>query len=113
MTETVAAAPVETRWSMFRRGFWVNLLNPKAIVFFLAFLPQFVDVARPAAAQFFVLGVVFVMLEWVAIAAYAYMGSHLRQWFSAPARRRLFNRICGALLGFAGVGLLLSRRSAG
>ena len=103
----------KTLWLLAKQEFWVAAGNPKAILIFTAFLPQFVDVARPAAAQFFVLGVVFVMLEWVAIAAYAYMGSHLRQWFSAPARRRLFNRICGALLGFAGVGLLLSRRSAG
>ena len=44
--EKVAALRNEPAWSMFRRGLWVNLLNPKAIVFFLAFMPQFI---RPAS----------------------------------------------------------------
>ena len=37
---------------MFRRGLWVNLLNPKAIVFFLAFLPQFIRPADPLLPQY-------------------------------------------------------------
>ncbi len=37
----------ESHWSMMRRGFWVNLLNPKAIVFFLAFIPQFIRLDQP------------------------------------------------------------------
>ena len=44
--ESVAALRNEPAWSMFRRGLWVNLLNPKAIVFFLAFLPQFIRLDR-------------------------------------------------------------------
>ena len=95
-----------------RQEFTTAISNPKAILIFTAFLPQFVDMARPAASQFLVLGSAFLVLEWVAIAAYAYMGSHLRQWFSAPARKRAFNRSCASLLGCAGVGLLLSRRGA-
>ncbi|GLS14570.1 LysE family translocator [Hydrogenophaga electricum] len=86
--------------------------NPKAILIFTAFLPQFVDPARPSLPQFAVLGALFLLLEWVAIAAYAYIGSHLRRWFSAPHRQRLFNRLCGSLLGVAGVGLLAARRGS-
>src|SRR5699024_9661461 len=40
-------AAVESGFSMFRRGLWVNLINPKAIVFFLAFMPQFIRPAEP------------------------------------------------------------------
>ena len=93
-----------------RQEFFVAAGNPKAILIFTAFLPQFVDTSEPAASQFFTLGTVFLVLEWVAIAAYAFMGSHLRKWFTVPKRQQIFNRICASLLGAAGVGLLVARR---
>jgi threonine/homoserine/homoserine lactone efflux protein len=86
--------------------------NPKAILIFTAFLPQFVSTDQPSALQFATLVALFLALEWVAIAAYAYMGSHLRKWFSVPRRRQVFHRVCGSLLGAAGARNLLSRRSA-
>lgn len=94
-----------------KQEFWVAAGNPKAILIFTAFLPQFIEVGQPAAPQFAVLGGLFLMLEWVAIAAYAYIGSHLGRWFAAPRRRQLFNRACGSLLGLAGLGLLTARRA--
>ena len=108
----LAAILQAAAWLLARQEFLVAAGNPKAILIFTAFLPQFVDMGRPVASQFLVLGSAFLVLEWLAIAAYAYMGSHLRQWFSAPARKRAFNRSCASLLGCAGVGLLLSRRGA-
>ncbi|MEI2415656.1 LysE family translocator [Orrella sp. JC864] len=99
-------------WRLARQEFMVAAGNPKAILIFTAFLPQFVNPAEAAAPQFALLGALFLVLEWVAIAAYAYMGSHLGKWFAVPARRRLFNRICAGLLGAAGGGLLLSRKAA-
>src|SRR5690606_17586846 len=63
-----------------RQEFLVAAGNPKAILIFTAFLPQFVDPARPSLPQFAMLGSLFLLLEWVAIAAYACMGSHLRRW---------------------------------
>lgn len=95
-----------------RQEFWVAAGNPKAILIFTAFLPQFVDIAEPATSQFFVLGAIFLVLEWVAIAAYACIGSHLRKWFSEPKRQQIFNRICASLLGAAGLGLLVARRTS-
>lgn len=47
--------PREGRFAMIRRGFWVNVLNPKAIVFFLAFVPQFIRLDQPAIAQYVIL----------------------------------------------------------
>ncbi|WP_237183385.1 hypothetical protein [Pollutimonas thiosulfatoxidans] len=67
--------------------------------------------SKPAGPQFAILGLLFLGLEWIAIAAYAYIGSHLRSWFAVPERQRAFNRICASLLGTAGVGLLVARRS--
>lgn len=93
-----------------RQEFLLAAGNPKAILIFTAFLPQFVDPSGNVGFQFFVLGVLFLILEWVAIAGYAYFGSVLRHWFSRPSMRRLFNRACSVLLASAGVGLLLARR---
>jgi threonine/homoserine/homoserine lactone efflux protein len=45
--------------------------NPKAILIFTAFLPQFIDVSTPATSQFAELGAIFLALEWIATAAYA------------------------------------------
>ncbi len=93
-----------------RQEFLLAAGNPKAILIFTAFLPQFVDPAGSVGYQFLILGVLFLMLEWVAIAGYAFFGKALRHWFSRPSMHRLFNRVCAGLLGSAGVGLLLARR---
>ncbi|HEX5737044.1 MAG TPA: LysE family translocator [Hydrogenophaga sp.] len=102
----------KSTFALAQQEFLVAAGNPKAILIFTAFLPQFIDISKPATPQFVVLGAIFLTLEWIAIAAYAYMGGHLRRWFSQPKRQRLFNRACGSLLGMAGIGLLAARRSA-
>ncbi|QTP58303.1 LysE family translocator [Billgrantia antri] len=93
-----------------RQEFLLAAGNPKAILIFTAFLPQFVDPAGHVVLQFTVLGALFLLLEWVAIVGYAYVGAFLRHLFSRPAMRRLFNRGCASLLASAGVGLLVARR---
>lgn len=104
--------PFPGLWALAKQEFLVAAGNPKAILIFTAFLPQFVSAAEPSLPQFAMLGALFLVLEWIAIAAYAYMGSHMRKWFSAPHRQQTFNRVCGSLLGVAGVGLLAARRNA-
>lgn len=99
-------------FALAKQEFLVAAGNPKAILIFTAFLPQFIDVSKPVTSQFATLGAIFLAQEWIAIAAYAYVGSHLRRWFSHPKRQKLFNRTCGTLLGMAGIGLLAARRSA-
>lgn len=84
--------------------------NPKAILIFTAFLPQFITPSAPIFGQFLVLGIAFLLLEFVAIFLYACFGHFLRHWFSRPAMRQLFNRGCATLLGLAGLGLLASGR---
>lgn len=103
-------APKANLLGLGRQEFLVAAGNPKAILIFTAFLPQFVDPTQPMVAQFAVLGGLFLVLEWVAIVIYGYMGVHMRRWFSAPRSRRLFNRSCGVLLGGAGAGLLAAHR---
>ena len=109
--EAESAAPAVGLMQLARQEFLVAAGNPKAILIFTAFLPQFVNPAQPMAQQFAVLGVLFLALEMAAIAIYSWMGTHLRRWFAQPRGKRIFNRSCAGLLASAGLGLLLSRRT--
>lgn len=93
-----------------RQEFLLAAGNPKAILIFTAFLPQFVDPAAAVAPQFLLLGACFLLLEWLAIGLYAAAGRLLNKGLTKPSWQRGFNRLCATLLGSAGLGLLLSKR---
>jgi threonine/homoserine/homoserine lactone efflux protein len=106
---TAATAPVGVL-ALARQEFLVAAGNPKAILIFTAFLPQFVDSTQAVTPEFAVLGALFLCLEWIAISAYAYMGLHMRRWFAEPRGKRIFNRCCAGLLSGAASVLLMARR---
>lgn len=93
-----------------RQEFLVAMGNPKAILLFTAFLPQFVDHSAPIGGQFAQLGAMFLALECIAIGLYCYMGIHARRLFARPSGKRLFNRTCAGLLAGAASFLLVARR---
>lgn len=104
------AAPA-SRWKVFANTYLVTALNPKGIVFFVAFLPQFLDVNAPVAPQLWVLAVTFVVLAAINATLYAvFAGSARRLLTSARAQRR-FNLAGGSLLSAAGVWALLAKRA--
>ena len=98
-------------WALARQEFLVATGNPKAILIFTAFLPQFVVPDQPITPQFALLGALFLALEWIAISLYAYMGLHMRRWFAEPRGKRVFNRCCAGLLSAAAAVLLMARRA--
>ena len=105
--EKVRALSDEPRWSMFRRGLWVNMLNPKAIVFFLAFLPQFIRVDRPLPAQYLIIAATVVVIDIVVMWFFFAVTARSFQRFTRDARgQRVLNRVFGVL--FVAVGLLLA-----
>jgi threonine/homoserine/homoserine lactone efflux protein len=97
-------------WRLSRQECLVAAGNPKAILVFTAFLPQFVDIAKPMLSQFAVLGASFLVLECFAIALYACAGMYLGKWLTRTKVRRWFNRCCGTFLGAIGISFLLVRR---
>ncbi|WP_217183820.1 LysE family transporter [Streptomyces sp. AC495_CC817] len=99
----------EGHWSMIRRGFWVNLLNPKAIVFFLAFIPQFIRLDQPQLPQYLLLIstviVVDVLVMWLFFAAAA---RPFRRLTATARGQRTLNAVFGSLfIAVAGLLLLL------
>lgn len=109
--EDAVSAPANGLLALARQEFLVAAGNPKAILIFTAFLPQFVDPTRAITPQFMLLGVLFLLLEWIAISAYAYMGLHMRRWFAEPRGKRIFNRCCAGLLSAAASVLLMAKRA--
>ncbi|MCM8510734.1 LysE family translocator [Acinetobacter bereziniae] len=101
-----------SKLSLMRHEFIVAGGNPKAILIFTAFLPQFVSSSEPVGEQFLILGVVFIILEIVAISIYAFLGSNLQKLLSTRTAKKMFNRICSGMLGIAGFALLLSKKNA-
>lgn len=95
-------------WQVYRQGVVVNLLNPKTALFFLAFLPQFVDPARGGvAAQILVLGTIFLLLGGCMDLVYALLSGALGGWLR---RRPAFLRRQRYVTG--GVYLLLGAAAA-
>lgn len=97
-------------FALARQEFFVAAGNPKAILIFTAFLPQFVDTSRSIGPQFAILGLLFLALEWVALAAYAFIGLNMQRWLTEPKGKRIFNRGCALLLSGAAALLLMARR---
>ncbi len=94
-----------------RQEFFIAAGNPKAILIFTAFLPQFVSPQLPASSQFLILGSLFLLLEFIAIMLYAWLGLHMKKLLKKPHAKKVFNRMCSSLLASAGIGLLVSQKS--
>ena len=98
--------PPEGAWSMTRRGFWVNLLNPKAIVFFLAFLPQVIRLDQPLLPQYAIFIATTVVIDIIVMwGVFAAAARPFRRVTSTPRGRRALNTVFGLL--FIGVAALL------
>lgn len=98
----------EDRWSMVQRGFWVNLLNPKAIVFFLAFIPQFIKVDQPPLPQYLVLIATVIIIDVVVMWGFFATAAKPFQRVTRTAQgQRVLNIVFGGLFLAVAVLLLL------
>jgi threonine/homoserine/homoserine lactone efflux protein len=102
---TDSAAPPPSHRALARQEFTVAIGNPKAILIFTAFLPQFVAPGA-YAASYLLLGATFLVLETIAIALYALLGARMRTLARDGRAMRWFNRMSGSMM--IGFGLLLA-----
>jgi threonine/homoserine/homoserine lactone efflux protein len=103
-----AAPPPPPRGGFFLQGVLVLLSNPKVLVFFGAFIPQFMDMSRDHVSQVALLGVTFMVIAGMTDAMYALLAGRARLFFSAR-RTRLVSRISGGCMIGGGVWLALTR----
>lgn len=88
-----------THWRTLREGFVVGILNPKALVFFAAVFPQFVDPARGAvSAQLMILGAIFATIAVLSDGTWALVAGTARQWLANSPRRLVQMRIVGGVV---------------
>lgn len=97
-------------WRLFANTYVVTALNPKGMIFFVAFLPQFISPGADVTAQLWVLAITFVVMATVNAALYAVFAASAAKLLSSPRAQRRFRFAGGSLLSAAGVWALLARR---
>jgi len=107
-----SSAHLDSRWKLFGNTWLVTALNPKGMIFFVAFLPQFIDQSHPAVPQLWILSVTFVVLATLNAALYAIFAVSARRLLLSSTAQRRFNIGGGSLLTIAGVWALTARQPA-
>src|SRR5437879_8337839 len=105
--EVRGSAEPRAGWSLFQQGALSALTNPKALLFFTAFLPQFIDPARSLFVQFVIMAGTFAVLEITTEVFIANMAHRINPWLRRAGRR--FNQACGGV--FMAIGVALPLRS--
>ena len=108
---TVAPAAPTSRPRTFANGVVLQVANPKALVFFVALLPQFIDPRGSVLAQVAILGVTSVVIEFFVLLAYGALAGRLTTVAARPRFQTLANRVAGTMLVAAGIGVARLERA--
>lgn len=102
-----------SNWKVFRQGVLTNLFNPKAVLFYVSFLPQFVrPIHGHAQLQLVFLGVTFAVLDLICLMALACSAGHVNPWLTRkPQNARRVRMATGTLLVGLGVRLAFTERN--
>ncbi len=103
--------PPAARHMLFVQGVLTQLANPKAMFFFTALLPQFIDPAGPIAWQFVLLGVTSLLIEFPVLVGYGWVAEQSKQVMQQSRWARWLDQLAGVFLITAGVKLALERRA--
>ena len=112
-SEIIAVKPAATASAgrTFVNGLVLQVANPKALVFFTALLPQFIDPHGSVVGQVAILGVTSVVLEFFVLLAYGAAAGRLTAVAARPRFQTVANRVAGSMLVAAGVGLARVERA--
>ena len=104
-------AKTQSRAHLFKRAVFVNLTNPKSIVFLAALFPQFVMPNQPQVMQYVVLGVTTIVVDIIVMIGYATLAQRIAAWIKGPRQMKALNKVFGSLFMLVGA-LLASARHA-
>lgn len=104
-------ASTQSRRHLFQRAVFVNLTNPKSIVFLAALFPQFIMPQQPQLMQYIVLGVTTIVVDIIVMIGYATLAQRIALWIKGPKQMKALNKIFGSLFMLVGA-LLASARHA-
>ena len=104
------SANAMTGRASYLRGFFVGASNPKALLFFAAFFPQFLDPNTAFLPQFAILALTFVAFELTVLTVCACGVSRIAPVLRQSGPMRWVNRVCGGLFALMGIALLFTRR---
>ena len=110
--DSPAASIAVTGRASYLRGFLVGASNPKALLFFAAFFPQFLNPDTAFAPQFAVLALTFIAAELTVLTICSIGVSRIAPLLRQSGPMRWVNRICGGLFTLMGTALLFARRQA-
>lgn len=105
--ELKAKDSTESLWTVFRQGVAVQLLNPKALLFFVVALPPFLDLKRDAGPQFAVLAATTIGMDVVGMTTYGLAAVSLSRILKNPRNRQRFDRLIATILGLMALGILI------
>ena len=97
IASTQKTVAIVSNWRLFRIGVWVSLSNPKAILFFAAFFPKFINFEVPLWSQYVLLTLGFFLSETIWQIIYTIGGKQLAGWLDVGNRLTLLNRVCGVI----------------
>jgi threonine/homoserine/homoserine lactone efflux protein len=109
--EAVAGGRARSIRRAILESYWVTLLNPKGLLFFAAFMPQFIDPHRSMLPQVLVLGATFDVLAASSLVAYIVMVTRARRVAASERAVKIMNRLGGSMLIGAGLMTAALRRS--
>ncbi|WP_096204679.1 LysE family transporter [Enterobacter hormaechei] len=101
----------QTRGHLFKRAVFVNLTNPKSIVFLAALFPQFIVPHQPQVMQYVVLGATTIIVDIIVMIGYATLAQRIAAWIKGPKQMKALNKVFGSLFMLVGA-LLASARHA-
>lgn len=103
---SAAVKTVPSDWTLFRTGVWVSLSNPKAILFFAAFFPKFINFSAPLWPQYIMLTLGLFLSETIWQLIYTVGGKKLAGWLDVGERLAWLNRGCGVIFMLIAAALL-------
>ncbi|WP_225775826.1 LysE family transporter [Pseudomonas sp. Marseille-Q5115] len=111
MQDAATPAVGGSRLGLVTRGFLVNVSNPKALVFMLAVLPQFIDPHAPLLTQYLIIGATMVTVDLIVMAGYTGLASKVLRLLRSPRQQQRLNRTFAGLFVGAATFLATLRRA--